>query len=43
MSGYIAISILKGISTGTPKGHSIGEEIEVDKINLSQEVDFWLK
>jgi len=43
MSGYIAISILKGISTGTPTGHSIGEEIEVDKINLSQEVDFWLK
>ena len=43
MSGYIAISILKGISTGTPTGHSIGEEIDVDNINLSHEVDFWLK
>ena len=43
MSGYVAISILKGISTGTPTGHNIGEDIEFDKINLSNGVDFWLK
>tara|TARA_B100000989_G_scaffold253971_1_gene202533 strand:- start:831 stop:1049 length:219 start_codon:yes stop_codon:yes gene_type:complete len=43
MSGCVAISILKGISTGTPTGQDIGEDIEFDKINLNNGVDFWLK
>ena len=29
MSGYVAISILKGISTGTPTGHDIRRRYSV--------------